>query len=211
MLDDLLRYDKKSTFCLIDCETESLCLSEINNKPWQVGILIGRGDDIIREHNLYIKWPQGLNVSREAAAITNFNPDIIENFGRPPEQVLEIMDKELQGADFIMGHNILGFDAYIIQIMYKLLGLKPYNIVPKAIDTLCIARAIKLEIPYNKGENLQNWQYRLIHKRTARNIKCGLGALGKEFELTHDTLHDAANDLRLNFAIWNRLKYQIEI
>lgn len=209
---ELLRNNKTKKYCFLDFETANLALHECHNLPWQASMIISRGGEIEKEFDFYIKWPQGLKMSAESARITHFNPKKIEELGQAPEFVLSELDRELNSADIIAGHNLLGFDIYMVQLMYRILGQKPINPTNKILDTFPIAKAIKLEIPYNKEESFAAWQYRLYHHR-ARGLKCSLIALGKEYDINHDysTLHDSLSDLHLNLKIWNKLKHQIDI
>jgi len=209
---DLLRDNKEKKYCFLDFETCNLCLNECHNLPWQLSMISVKGSER-REFNYYIKWPGGMKVSQGAAIITRFNPGIIEERGMHPEFVLDELDRELNTADIIGGHNLLGFDTYMAQSFYRKCGRKPYNIVPKVLDTFPIAKAIKLSIPFNKEtDDFAAWQYRLYHK-IQRGLKCSLGALGKEYGIEHDyeNLHDAINDLNLNIKLWDKLKWQINL
>jgi hypothetical protein len=166
-----------------------------------------------KEFNYYIKWPGGIKVSADAARITRYNPKIIEEYGVSPEFALREFHREAMNADIIAGHNFLGFDNYMIGILYRLLDQQPYNITSKILDTFPIAKAIKLNIPFNKeSDNFAAWQYRLYHK-IKKGLRCSLGALGKEYNIDHDytTLHDALSDLDLNIKVWNKLKWQINL
>lgn len=209
---DLLRNNKNKTYCFFDAETSNLCLSECCNLPWQISMITVKGQTIENEFDFFIKWPQGLKVSAQSAAITNFSQKTIDEKGIAPEKVFAEVDRELNKANIIAGHNILGFDAYVIQFFYRLLGKPAFNIIPKALDTFPIAKAIKLNIPYNKKENFAAWQYRLYHHK-AKGLRCSLGALGKEYEIAHDyeTLHNSLSDLKLNIKVWNKQKLQIDL
>ena len=209
---DLLRDDYTKRYCFLDAETCNLCLNECHNLPWQISMIRIEGEKETC-FDYYIKWPEGITVSRDAAIITHYDQEKVNELGYSPEFVLGELDRELNEADIIAGHNLLGFDTYMVQVLYRKLGRKPYNIVPKVLDTFPVAKAIKLEIPFNKHkENFAAWQYRLYHRR-AKGLKCGLGALGKEYEIDHDyaTLHDALSDLHLNVKVWNKLKWQINL
>ena len=208
----LLRYDKEKTYCLIDVETANLALNEQINLPFQVSILKARGNEILQEFDFYIKWPEELKMSKKSIEITGYNENIIREKGVAPEIVLNTIDKELKKADIVLGHNIISFDIYIIQSLYRKLGKNFYNFLPKLLDTFPIAKAIKLEIPYNKGDNFTAYQYRLYHFRV-KGIKCSLAALGKEYHIEHDyiKLHNSLEDIRLNWKVWNQMKYLIEI
>ena len=211
-MENLLRDNKEKLFMWLDVETENVALHDQLNKSWQVSWALYRNNKIEEEFDFYIKWPEGLNVSPMAAKITGFDPYKIDRLGKPLEEVLNVLDENLKKADIVAGHNVLGFEAYQVPSLYRKAKREPFNIVPKALDTFAIAKAVKLEIPYNVNENFAAWQYRLYHK-IQKGIKCSLGALAKEFEIPHDPskLHSAIEDVRVNIGVWDKLKYMINI
>lgn len=211
-MENLLRDNKEKLFCWVDMETENVALHESINKPWQIGLALYRNNKIEKEIDLYVRWPEGLRVSAQAAKITHFDPSKIERLGKSPKEVLEIVDEHLKKADIIAGHNIFGFESYILPILYRKVKRKSFNIVPKALDTFSIAKAIKLEVPCKINENFAAWQYRLYH-RIEKGLKCSLGALANEFQIPHDKekLHSAIEDVKVNIAVWDKLKYLINI
>ena len=86
------------------------------------------------------------------------------------------------------------------------------HLVPKLIDTNCIARGVKMEIPYKPEEDFTEYQYRIVNTRR-KGVRSSLTALGKEFNIDHDydKLHNAIVDLELNLKVWNKLKYALEL
>ena len=82
------------------------------------------------------------------------------------------------------------------------------------LDTNCIARAEKFNVPYDRDsyDSLLEYQYKLLNKRK-KGVKTNLTALGKEFEINHDydKLHNALVDLELNIKVWDKLKWKVEI
>ena len=72
MNDQLLRFDKKQKYLVLDTETEGLNL--IKSKPYQVSWIIAQGDTILEKNNRYIWW-EDLNMSEDAARITRFDKD----------------------------------------------------------------------------------------------------------------------------------------
>ena len=108
--------------------------------------------------------------------------------------------------------NIIGFDIYLIKEMYKMFGEDYKHLVPKLIDTNCIARGVKMEIPYKPEEDFTEYQYRIVNTRR-KGVRSSLTALGKEFNIDHDydKLHNAIVDLELNLKVWNKLKYALEL
>ena len=121
-------------------------------------------------------------------------------------------------CDYIVGHNFLGFDIYLLKGYYDFMGRDYGHLVEKIIDTNCLARGIKYEIPFRRRngsvsrEELLLYQYKIMNTKKKR-VKSNLESLGKEYDIDHDydTLHDALSDLQLNIKVWNKLKLQTDI
>lgn len=212
MDEDFLRFDKGKEYVFIDCETLNLCLNSCHNLPWQIAMIKVAGDKKIAEKDFHIKWDTDLEISADAARITRFSPKTLEEKGLTPEEVFPTIEDWLDNCDHIVGHNILGFDIYLIKDYYKYMG-KPYkHLVNKIIDTNSIAKGIKCGAHYKNNESLIEYQYKMTHTRR-KGVKTNLTFLGKEFEIKHDyeKLHDALVDLDLNLKVWNKLKWQIEL
>ena len=112
MDDHLLRFDKEKVYCFIDFETENLCLNNSHNLPWQVAMIKAVDGKKIDEKNFYIKWPRKVKVSKEAARITRFNLKKYEEIAVPHDQIFPTVEDWLDNSDYVLGHNILGFDLY---------------------------------------------------------------------------------------------------
>ena len=212
MNEDLLRFDNEKTLVLIDLETENLCLNFCGNLPWQIGMIKVKGNNVLDSKDFYVKWDRKLNVSKEAARITRFSPKKHEEKAVHIRKLFPTIEDWLDGADHIIGHNILGFDLYLIAEIYRYMGKDYLHLVDKVIDTLSLARGIKLNLPYKRTDNLLAYQYRMLNQRK-KGMRCTLKALGQQFGIMHDYdhLHDALVDLELNLKVWNQLKYTVEI
>jgi len=214
MDEHLLRYEgeKDKTFVFIDCETLNLCLNFCHNLPWQIAMIKAVNGEKTDEKNIHIKWKTKLKISNDAKRITRFNPSIIEKHGVDPKEAFPTIEDWLDNADYIVGHNIIGFDIYLIRDYYKMMGKSWKHLMPKMIDTFCISKGLKMDIPYSTSEDFLEYQYKLAHVR-AKGIKTNLKAMGKEFSIDHDydRLHDALVDLELNLKVWNKLKWTISI
>lgn len=208
----LLRFDKTKKLTFLDFETFNLCLNFSHNRPWQAGLIKVNGDTKIDEKDLLIKWETKLKISKEAAFITRYSQNKMDNKGVDPKYAFDIMYDWLNDSDYIIGHNILGFDIYLLK-EYCLLYKKDYKqFIPKIIDTYAIAKGIGMDIPYKPEDSFLEYQYKMISE-FKKGLKTSLTALGKQNNIEHDydNLHDAVNDLLLNLKVWNILKYQIEI
>jgi DNA polymerase III epsilon subunit-like protein len=212
MDEHLLRYNKNKTFVFIDLETFNLCLNFSHNLPWQIGLIKAKGDFRVDSKNFYIKWDTDLKISDDAARITRYDHKRVQKEGLNIKDAFPTIKDWLDHADYIVGHNILGFDIYLIKELYKTMGCHYEHLLNKIIDTNCIARGIKYGIPYKNDLNLLEYQYKIYHTKK-KNVKSSLTALGKENNIEHDyeKLHDAINDLDLNLKVWNKLKWQMEI
>jgi DNA polymerase III epsilon subunit-like protein len=212
MDEHLLRYDKKKTFVLIDLETFNLCLNFCHNLPWQIGMIKAKGDFKLDSKNYYINWDTKLKISQDAARITRYDHKKVQKDGLNIKDAFPTIKDWLDHADYIVGHNILGFDVNLIKELYKSMGCHWEHLMPKIIDTNCMARGIKYNMPYKPNENLLEYQYKIYHTRR-KDVKSSLSFLGKENGIEHDydKLHDALNDLDLNLKVWNKLKWQIEV
>lgn len=201
---------KNKTVCWFDMETEHLGLR--NNHPWQTACILTKDKQVVDSLDLLIKWPQGINVSQGAAIATRYNPRTVEMLGVAPEVAYKEMLARFQAADIIAGHNVLGFDVYIWQVLCAKMGVKPYNIVPKIVDTACVAKGIKYDMLPRSGEPFINWQYKLAHT-WRRGVKYSLKHLGHEFGIEHDydNLHNALIDLQLNIKVFDKLGYMLPI
>jgi len=198
-----------------DGESCNLNLVDLDNKPWNWGILVCEGEKIIKEHNLLIKWPE-LKISKQAAQITRFDPDLIQRKGIDPLIALDILDSYIYDESYwLIGHNILFFDVYLHNIHRLNCNKKSdYSYINRIIDTNSLAKGIKNSIKYNKKtDNLLAYQYKVGGIRT-KGIKTNLTFLGKELEIDVDynNLHQGINDCFLLKDIWNKwLKYHVVI
>ena len=118
MDEHLLRFDEEKTLVFIDLETFNLCLSFEHNLPWQVAMIKIEGKKKVSEKNFFIKWDTKLKIGSEAARITNYNPKVVRDKGLKPDEVFPTIEDWLDNADYILGHNIIGFDMFLIKDFY---------------------------------------------------------------------------------------------
>jgi DNA polymerase III epsilon subunit-like protein len=214
MQQDLLRFQNKQKYAVIDCEACSLNLVHKNNLAWQWAILDCEGDKVINQHNLYVKWPH-IPISEEAAKVTHFDQNKINQLGIDPKLVLEIVDKYIYNPEYkLLIHNGLGYDVYLHNIFRNNLGYKTdYSYIDRVIDTHALAKGIKLDIKYDNKDDFTTYQYSLLNIKS-KGLKTNLTILGKEndIQFDYDNLHDGIKDVELLFLIWNKwIKWQIDI
>lgn len=214
MVNDLLDNNNDKKYLVFDTETCSLGLSDLNNKPWQLGMLVCQGTQILKKELFYIRWPD-LKLSEDAARITRFNQKEYDEKAEDSIKVLDYFESYLYNKDYlIMAHNGLGFDVYIHSIWRLNLGLKrDWSYLPRFIDTNALAKGIKLHRSYRPGDNLLAYQYSML-SIVRKDIKTNLKHLSVEFDIpSQDTeLHSGLYDCLILWRIWNKwLKWQVEI
>lgn len=211
----LIRFDKKSRFCFVDIESFNLCLSLKFNRPWQIGLIEYRGDTIQKSKDVVINWPvvNGLTCSEGAARINHYNQFTVARDGMSPEEGFAFLDSYLTNCEYIVGHNLFGFDLYLIRDMYRMFGKPWRHLAPKVIDTKAIASGVKMGVPFDSSkESITMYQYRMGNTRV-KGVKTALSTLAKEYgiKLDETRLHEALYDLEINIQVWNKLKFQIDL
>ena len=170
------------------------------------------GNNSTAEKDYLIKWDTNLKIGAEAARITRYSQTKMDKEGVSPEEVFATIKDWLDNADYIVGHNVLGFDIYLIKALYEYMGEDYRHLTTKVIDTNCIARGVKYDLPYKTEDDFTCYQYKILNTRR-KGVKSSLTALGREFDIDHDydNLHNALVDLKLNLKVWNKLKWQIDL
>jgi len=220
MDNHLIRFQKKK-FLFLDFETFNVCLNDQFNLPWQAATILleygeGKRGKIegkeLSRHDLYLKWDTDLKISKEAKRITNYSESFFKKNCIPEEEGFKIIYEQVKNTDYIVGHNVLGFDIYLLRNWYRKHG-KNYDDLPyKVLDTFAVAKSVAMEYSYKKNEcGLLDFQMKMINIRK-KGLRTSLGALGKSYGISHspDKLHNALVDLELNIKLWDKLKYQID-
>jgi hypothetical protein len=215
MEENLVRFDKKIKILFIDFETSNLCLSSRFNLPWQMALLkVTGGEADGGGESVLVNWGEEFKFSKGALEMAHsFCKDKMQKEGLKPIDAFNKLSDALSDADAIAGHNILGFDIYMIKGMYEKMGRKLPNILgkKKIFDTLALAKGYFNNIPIQKNENPVSYQYKMINN-IIRGSKTSLSKVAESFNIEYDQgmLHDALYDLNLNLKVWNKLKYQID-
>jgi len=209
MNEHLLRMKKDTKFCVFDFEAEDLNL--YSAKPFQFACVVGTQNRIIRRHNLFIKW-DNFNISREAEMITRFDYQQWQRDAQDARQVFELINKEFEEADWIGGHNLLGYDIHVYRRACERLGLKPVAIERKLIDTMACGKGIKFERLYKPEENFLKYQIRMANERSPKKGFATLAAFAKLYDIPTDenSLHDALYDVGINYEVLKKMLWQIE-
>lgn len=198
-----------------DFETEDLNLAF--TKPWQLAYVVFDKRNIVSSVDALLDW-KDLNVSEGAAKVTRFNESEFKRSPKlkDPRKVMMDFNTEVERADFVVGHNVLGFDLTVYRRTCKRLGLKPVAIETKLIDTFPLFKGFKLGTPYHRKEPLLSYLMRFYSFLPAEAKKRGfatLAALTKYFGIdTEDArLHDALYDVQLNVKGFRALMYELKL
>lgn len=210
MTNSLLRFKKNQKYIVFDFETEGLNLRY--SRPWQLGFIETEGQNIKNEHDIYIGFDD-LSVSADAARITGFSQHTYHKKKKDKLQVLEFFDKFLYNPDYlIIGHNIIGYDVYIHNVLRKACG-KPtdYSYMNRVIDTNCLSKAYKMGLK-KVDDNLTLWQYKL-NNYIKKGLKTSQITMLKEFSIPFeaDKLHDAVYDVKMTLKLFHKLIWNIEV
>jgi len=220
MDNHLIRFQKKK-FLFMDFETFNVCLSDKFNLPWQVATILvetvesDRGQIKSKElgrQDLYLKWDTDLKISKEAKRITKYSEKKFRERCIPEEEAFQTVYDLVEKSDYLVGHNFLGFDIYLLRNWYRKHGKNYDNLPHKTLDTFAMAKSVALAHRYKNNEcSLLDFQMKMINIRK-KGLRTSLGALGKSNNIEHNyaNLHDALVDLELNIKVWDKLKYQID-
>jgi DNA polymerase III epsilon subunit-like protein len=215
MKEKLLRFRKKQKYLIFDYETCNLNLIAGDNKPWQLAFVVAEGNRIIEKQDYWLKWDD-LNVSPEAAKITGFSKTKYNKKATDPQKALDHLETYLYDDDYIkVGHNLLGFDVYMHNLHRRLINPKAktdHSYLFKLVDTLCLAKAIKKQIKFNKEDNFLAWQYRLSNL-IERGLRANLKQCCKDYDIEFDSsrLHDALYDIKVNYEVFKKMIWDIEV
>ena len=210
MTDSLLRYKKDQKYIIFDTETEGLNLRY--SRPWQLSFIEAIGSKVVNSYDLFIDF-EDLCPSEGAARVTNFSWSAYNSKKKDKVKVCNFFDKFLYDPDYlIIGHNILGYDIYIHNILRIACG-KPsdYSYIERIIDTNCLSKAYKNGIKTFEGSGIL-WQYKWLNF-FKKGVKTNQAAMLKEFGIEFDKnkLHDGMYDVEKNFELFKKLIYNIEI
>lgn len=211
-MENLLRFDENQKYLIFDYETENLRLTQ-KNRAWQLGYMICDIKKIHLIQNKYLWW-ENFKISEGAAKATRFNYNIYKERAEDPRIVLDEFYQYLLNPEYIIvGHNLLNFDIYINNIMRLELGMeKDFSYLNRLIDTNSLAKMIKIGITSIEKDHWYK-NFLKFSNYVEKGLKTSLTTLGKEnnIDVDYDNLHDANEDIKLNYEVFKKLIWQIEI
>lgn len=205
----LLKHNINQKYVVFDTETEGLSLT--SSRPWQLSWILCQGDNILEQHDEYILF-NDLNVSEDAARITNFNKDFYLQNAKEPMQVWQKFAPYLYDEkNILVGQNLLGYDIYILNVLMNHIGVKNnWSFLTRIIDTKALATALFKDIEPS-GDTL-SWQMKLMNFRE-KGLKTNQAFLLKHFGIDHDPskLHNALYDITMNYKIFRKLIMGVDV
>ena len=210
-MEDLLRFKFDQKYIIFDTETEGLNL--VSSKPWQLAWIEATGKKITKKQNRFLMWDD-LNVSEGAAKITGFNKkDYLSKAEDPAVVLKEFMDLISQNDVIVVGQNILGYDLYMLGVIARNLNIKiDYSFAKRCFDTKAIATAIAKDNKNPSKQDFLSWQLRYLNYRE-RGLKTSQKFLLQHYEIDFDEkkLHDALYDIEMNFKVFRKQLFDLEI
>lgn len=212
---NLLRHDKKSKFLFIDFESYNLCLHRDFNAPWQAGLMMVQNNRVLDSKEILFNWGGKFQMKLGNPSFGHYSERTIQEKGMMPKEALNLIIDCFNNCDYVVGHNLMKFDIFILKELYALYrpASEDYRVwVDKIIDTKALALAIKLNVNKTLDESLQEFQFRFLNY-FKKGLKTNLTFLCKEYgiEVDETKLHSAVADLEYNLQIFNKQKYQLDI
>lgn len=211
MNDSLLRFNNRQKFVTFDVESNSLALN--GTLPWQIGYTTHQGKKQTGEFERKIFWPN-YEIADNIAALNHFDRYTYEKEARDPLEVLEEFESYLYDPEYlVVSMNGIGYDCHLHNNWRKKLGKKTdYSWMNRHLDILPLYRAIHAGIKIADKDDLLCWQYRHLHNRD-RKVKASLSSQLKFFGISFDESlrHEALEDVRLTFEVFQKIIWQLEI
>jgi DNA polymerase III epsilon subunit-like protein len=210
-MEDLLRFKFDQKYVIFDTETEGLNL--VTSKPWQLAWIEATGKKVTKKQNRFLMWDD-LNVSEDAAKVTGFKYEDYAKQAEDPFTVYkEFMDLISQDDIIIVGQNLLGYDIYILGVIARKLGIDiDYSFVSRIFDTKAIATALNKGNKTPDKDDFIAWQIKWLHYRE-RGLKTNQKHLLEYYDIKFNEkkLHDALYDIEMNFEIFLKQIWELDI
>lgn len=225
--DGLSRFDKDREWVIFDFESNGLNL--YHSLPWELAWGIGSIHSGLHTVKVrLIRWPD-FKISPHLAAKTHFDPHRYACEARPPEEVWSEFSADLYSpTKRRAGHNILGFDSYMVTVWRRRMGMAADNswfgggycagpgaAAPPLIDTDCLAKAHKKgwTIPSAESSPLQFVDFQwACGGYVEKGLKTNLGQMCSEFKIDYDSksAHSAEYDIGRNWLLLKEMAKTVD-
>jgi len=200
------------TDVIYDFETFSLNLG-FNNLPWQFAAVFAENGKITKKVNVFIDVGDPNQISADARRITRFNDAEYHANKKDPASVWKSIKRVfLDENNTLIGHNVLGFDIYILRNLARYVGddINFDDFIYRTRDTISMGRADYFKSPMPKDPlDILAWQYKYLHK-PVKTFKSSLGAMAAGMNISYDKdkAHDALYDVEVGYEIYKNLVYR---
>lgn len=206
-MKDLLKFNlNKYKFIFLDFETTGLHL--LRSQPWDVSWHIHHGKNFVERHQYFFKIPN-LKISEGAARVTGFNQKVLDEKGRDPKYIIDLLDSYLYNPEYIIvAANILNYDIFIHNAARLNLGYKTdYSYIDRIIDTNAISKSYFLQRkPPEDKKDFLPFQFRMQNFKQ-KGLKSSNATMAKEFGIALDEtkLHGADYDVEITKEVFFNL------
>lgn len=206
----MLRFNKDQKYLSFDTETEGLNL--VRHRPYQISYVLYTQKSVLEEYDGFIDL-ENFSISDGAAKVTKFDRARYDRLKRPVKEVYDKVWPLLSDPEiFVVGHNLLKFDTYMVSQLRKLVGEDVDNSWVRRIkDTKVLSLAMLNDIEYKRDEDFMNWQFKINNKRW--KSKSNQKYMLEYFDIPFDPekLHDSLYDVQKNRELFLKLLYKVEI
>lgn len=212
-MENLLRYDKKQRFLVIDTETEGLNL--VFHRPFQLSWVLATQDAILDTQDRYVLF-NDLRMSEGAAKITRFDWVNYKKKAETPNVVASDFFKLLNDPSIIVVcQNLFNFDCLMIKRLQQISGLPvDFSYLSRCIDTKCLSIAILKELKFDSNSNdcFLTWQWKL-NSVIEKGLKTNQKFMLDRYKIPHDPerLHEALYDVTMLLEIFKKQIWEIEV
>lgn len=204
--------NRNEKFVFWDVETNGLNL--VYSQPYQLSYIIVQGGKVIEKVDDFIWWDD-YKMPQAAAQVNRFDRLKYERRAQPLDVVMKRFEEKCRGA-VLVGHNVLNFDVYMLNMMYAKLGIKhDFWFMDKIVDTNALAKSYltkRKNNDFDDWEEFVGWQLSSIavHDRT---LKSSQGFMLKHFDIDFDPsrLHEALYDVEKNKEVFEKLLFTLKL
>lgn len=190
------------TYLVFDTETNGTDVYTC--KILQLGFCVVREGEVVDSMAFLVKRDPSLPIPEAAARVHGITHEILQAEGIEPEEIMpfvrETLEKWREEGKMIVGHNIMSFDARLLELELKLMGIPWMFGENELIDTGMLVKASRLGMFFrDETESLRDF-YRRAAEIRARGVYWSLDryclkAYGLEkYGIEKDKLHDAGAD-----------------
>ncbi len=185
-------------YLIFDTETTGLPknrqapLTDFDNWPrvvqlaWQLHDHKGK---LLSNHNIIIR-PDGFTIPYNAEKVHGISTKRALEEGKPLAEVLGLFAKDLEKAQWVIGHNIIDFDVKVLGSEFLRMGMENVFSQKEAVDTQLVSTEF-CAIPGGRGGQYKWPSLIELHEKL----------FGERFEDAHDAAYDVSANAKCFFGL----------